>query len=401
MPETGTRTSTQDVRPEPELLFCTARVRMTTDKADRIRSAVRKEVDWIRLIQLALQHETTALLYQNLQRVCAESVPPAILEPLAARRKAQVAEVRHRAGELVRILHALENEEIFAVAYKGPVLAQRLYEDLSLRDFSDRSDLDILIRECDLRRAQGTILQQGYRVAFPKEDTEIGESDRTHRELHFLRECDGQRMLELHWRFMARPARVQGDPEQFLRRFERVRLAGATVRSLPLEVYLLVLSMHATKHKWRKLKLICDIAEILQSPDVDWEFVLREADRLGLRRMLAIGVLLAADPLEVTAPAALSGRLKIDRTSRALAMECRQDLLKEPDESWLKEAEYKFLLHTREHLRDRATIFLMDRLLPRITPDERDRQLITVPESLSALYYLVRPVRMVWDKITE
>jgi hypothetical protein len=385
---------------EADLLFATARIRMTAEIEDRIRAAVQQEVDWIYLIRLALQHETIALLYWNLQRICPQSVPAGILEALAARYKAQETETQNRTEELVRILGALKNQGILALAYKGPILAQRLYGNLSLREFSEFSDLDIMIRECDLLKARDVILSQGYRLSFLK-PSEVSEYARTNRELHFCRERNGERMLELHWRFMVRSARVKGDPERFLERFETVSLAGTMVRSLPLEVYFLILSLHATKHKWRKVKLICDIAEILGSPDLDWEYVAREAEDLGLRRMLAVAVLLAEDPLQVVAPAALMRRLKVDRMAQVLAAECRQGLLQEPDENWRQEAEYNFLFQIRERLRDRASMFLCDRLLPKITPDERDRRFATMPECLSALYYFVRPVRMAWEKMTE
>lgn len=385
---------------EAELLFATARVRMTPETAHRIRAAVEREVNWIRLIQLAMQHETTGLLYRNLERICRDRVPAGIFEPLAARYNAQAAEAQDRAEELVRILGALESAGVFAVAYKGPLLAQRLYGHVSLREFSKFSDLDIMIREHDLLKAQEVILGQGYRLAFLKR-SEVLEYARANRELHFCREHGGKRTLELQWRFMVRSARVHDDPERFLGRLETLSLAGATVRSLPLEVYLLVLSLHATKHKWRKLKLICDIAEILRSPDLDWEYVVSQAEELGLKRMLAVGALLAEDPLGVSAPAGLTGRLKIDRTARVLASECRQELLEEPDDTWREEAEYEFLFRIRERLQDRASMFFRNRFLPKITPDERDRKFAPMPEPLSALYYFVRPVRLAWEKINE
>ncbi|MGA8305897.1 MAG: nucleotidyltransferase family protein [Candidatus Acidiferrales bacterium] len=389
MPKTFVQPLTPKMPPEADLLFSTARVRMTTEIADRIRAVVRGEVNWIHLVQLALQHETTALLYWNLQRICSDSVPAGILEPLAARYKVQVAEARHRAEELVRILGALEDQGIFALGYKGPILAQRLYGDLSLREFSKSSDLDIIIHECDLPKAQAVILDQGYE-----------KQARSERELIF-REHSGERFLELHWHFTTHLSRVPDDPKRFLQRFEMVPLAGATVRSLPLEEYFLVLSLHATKHKWRKLKLICDIAEILGSRDVDWEYVAREAEDLGLKRILALGVLLAEDPLRVVAPAELTRRLKIDRAARVLAAECRQELLKEPDDLWRFHADFRFMLKIRERPHDRISMFLWEWLWPKTMPDEDDRRFARIPQSLWAMYYFVRPVRLAWREITE
>ena len=389
MPETFVQPLTQKMPPEADLLFSTARVRMTAEIADRIRALVQGGVNWIYLIQLALQHETTAQLYWNLHRICPDSVPAGILEPLAARYKAQAAEARYRAEELVRILDALQDQGIFALGYKGPILAQRLYGDLSLREFSKSSDLDIIIHERDLPKAQAVILGQGYR-----------EQARSERELIF-REYSGDRFLELHWHFTTHLIRVPDDPGRFLQRFETVPLAGAPLRSLPLEVYFLVLSLHATKHRWRKLKLICDIAEILGSRDVDWEYVASEAEDLGLKRMLALGVLLAEDPLQVEAPARLTRWLNIDRASRVLAAECRQELLKEPDDLWRFHADLRFLLKIRERPNDRISMFLWEWLWPETMPDDDDRRFAPLPQSLSALYYFVRPARLAWKEITE
>lgn len=387
-------------QPEAELLFCTARARMTPEISSRIHEMARGEVNWIRVVQLAMQHETTALLYWNLQRICPDLVPGGILAPLAARYQFQAAEARSRASELTRTLEVLEKSGIFAVAYKGPSLAQQLYGDVALREFSTGSDLDIMIHERDLLKARDVLLDQGYRLAF-LESSQVLEYSHTHRELHFYSKRDGGRALELQWRFMMPSARVQDDPGRFLKRCGTISLAGSNVRSLPLETYLLVLSLHGAKHKWRKLKLLCDIAEILATPDLDWNYVAREAEGLGIQRMVAVGVLLAEDPLEAAAPAALTRRLKIDRQARAMAGECRRELLSEPDATWRDEADQNFLVQMRERLRDRARMYLHNRLLPKITPDERDHQFAPMPRSLSALYYFVRPVRMAWQKMTD
>ena len=373
--------------PELELLFCTARVRMSSEIAQRIRIALQDEVNWIRLIQLAIQHETTALLYWNLQRICPKSVPAGILEPLAARYKTQAAEAKSRAEELVRIVGALEAQGIPALPYKGPVLAQQLYGDLSLREFSEHSDLDIMVEECNLGKAEEVIRALGYRHLARGECESI-----------FRREQADARILDLHWRFLTDSLQVHGDPHRFLQRFEAVSLAGATLRSLPLEVYFLILSLHATKHKWRKLKLICDIAEILDSRNVDWEYVLREAQDLGLRRMLAVAALLAENPLEFAIPADLARRLRIDRVAHVVAADCREELLKQADESWQQHAELRFLFRIRERLCDKTNLFLWSWLWPKEMPDERDRKFAPLPSCLSPLYYFVRPVRLACEK---
>jgi Uncharacterised nucleotidyltransferase len=400
VPEAFIQLSSEKMQHVADLLFTTARARITTEDADRLRVAVRKDVNWIYLAWLAIQHETTALLYRNLQSACPNEVPAIVMASLAASFRAQEKEVAARSEELVHILGEFEKQGVFAVAYKGPILSQRLYGDPALREFSEGSDLDIMVHQCDLMKAHEILATQAYRLAFLK-PSEVNEYARTNRELHFCREQGGNRALELHWRFMVRSARLQDDPDRFLRRFEIISFAGRKVRSLPPEVYLLILCLHGTKHKWRKLKLSCDIAEILKLGDLDWQYVAREAKELGIQRLVGVGVLLAENPLGATLPDGLMRYLKIDRMSRELAADCRKRLLEPPDEKWNEEAEYEFLLNARERLRDRLGMFVWDRLVPKFTPDERDRAFASIPDSLSALYYLVRPIRMIGDKINE
>jgi hypothetical protein len=146
--------------------------------------------------------------------------------------------------------------------------------------------------------------------------------------------------------------------------------------------------------------LICDIAEILGQPDLDWRYVLREAHDLGLKRMLAVGILLAEDPLEVVIPAELAQGLKIDRTARVLAAQIRRSLFEEPDKNWHAQADYRFQFKIRERLRDRASMLYRD-LPSKLVPEERDRQFLPMPEFLSSMYYLIRPFRLAWERMTE
>ena len=389
MPENFFPQDPQTASREVELLFSTARVHISEETAERIRSLAREDLNWIHVIQLAMQHETTALLYWHLHRICPDNVPPGVLKPLAARYNSQGSEAQYRAEELVRILAALEEQGVFAVAYKGPVLSQRLYGSLGLREFSRSSDLDILVRERDLPKAKAVIVDHGY-----------SEDSRTEREWIFRRRDSG-RFLELQWYFTTHLCRVPGDPDRFLERFEMISLASGMVRSLPLEVYFLVLCLHATKHKWRTLKLICDIAEILAAPDVDWDYVVREANSLGIRRMLAMGVLLSEDPLGAVAPPSLLRGLKIDRVARELAEQCRKQLLEEPDDRWRLHADIRFMLKVRERRYDELRVLFRDWLWPETMPDEDDRRFLSIPGPLSALYYVVRPMRLVWKEITE
>jgi hypothetical protein len=338
-------------QPEVELLLSCARIQLTPEISTRIREAVQKKPNWMALIRLAMRHDVVPLLSRHLQQVCPNSLPQEIFGPLVARNQIQATRARRLATELVEILSAFEKEGILAVPYKGPVLAERLYGDLSLREFVD---LDIMVLERDVPKAQELIRRFGFEFSYLKNIDTLQEYMRANRELQFHR-CDGV-PLELHWRFAMRSACVGNDPERFLQRLESLSLSGVRVSSLSLEDYFLILCLHATKHKWRQLKLICDIAELLKRTEIDWRYVLVEADNLGLKRMIAVGALLADDLLDVAAPAELEKEVASDRTAPALADEVKAGLFEEPDEAWHEQADFPFQFKIRERLRDKVSM---------------------------------------------
>jgi hypothetical protein len=390
MPEAIARFGSDKSGPAVALLLACARTQVTPDIADRIRILVLEDVDWIALIRLAIRHDVMPLLYRNLQQVCPDSIPECILAPLRARYEAQATHASRNVEALLQILPLLEDHGIRAVPYKGPALAQRLYGDVSLRPFGD---LDISVAECDVIKAQDLIRSIGYEFAWFKETDKLTEYVRTDPGCELqLKRSDGI-MVELHWRFANRTAQIQQDPKPFLQKLEMIALAGTQVRSLPLETYFMVLSMHATKHKWGQLKLICDIAEILGRTDVDWKYVAREANDLGLRRMLAVGSLLAQDSLGAEIPPEVAHGLKIDRAARTMATQVRRGLFAEPDKEWHDAAGFSFQFKMRERLRDKWL-----HLSERLQPSERDERFLPLPKSLSSLHYLIRPVRWAWEK---
>jgi hypothetical protein len=201
---------------EVELLLCCARTRANPEMSQRIREVTQKQIDWVQLIRLALRHNTLALVYSNLQRICPDSVPSGVLEPLRVRHEVAAAEGRLLAEELVGILGLLDSQGIPAVPYKGPALAVRLYGDLSLREFSD---LDIVICMRDALRARHLLIDRGYAPAKPVETGKLNQYLRENYEMPFCR-ADGKVHLDLHWRYTSRSTCLAGDPERFLQHLE-------------------------------------------------------------------------------------------------------------------------------------------------------------------------------------
>jgi hypothetical protein len=395
IPEQISQLRTVEPCAEMELLLCCAHTRTNPEMSQQIREAARKEIDWLQFIRLALRHDTLSLIYWNLQRICPDIVPSGVLEPLRARHEAEAAEARLLAKELVEILGFLDSHGIPAVPFKGPALAVRLYGDLSLRGFGD---LDIMICERDVVRARRLLIDRGYAPA-SVQTGDLNQFLLEHNELLLYR-ADGRVRVDLHWRFTSRAACLAEDPERFLQHVETISIEGQQVRSLPLETYLLVLSMHAAKHRWVQLKFICDIAEILAVPDLDWHFVVQEAEDLGLKRALGTGLLLAQGLLGASVPPKLAQDLRIDRAAKALVAQACTHLFAEPGERWGLQGGITCQLEIRERVRDRTKI-LLRYFVHKLRPSDRDRWFLPMPRFLSIAYYIVRPVRLALEKVAR
>ena len=69
------------------------------------------------------------------------------------------------AAELLRLLAEFRNSGIPVAAFKGVVLAESLYGDLSLREFCD---LDLIVHAEDMFKAEDILAACGYRARFSR-----------------------------------------------------------------------------------------------------------------------------------------------------------------------------------------------------------------------------------------
>jgi len=126
-------------RAEIDLLVACARSRLEADTSDRILSLVQKEIDWDYLLREASRHRVMPLLYRNLKKTCPETVPSTYLEQLRDSFLANAARNVFLTHKLFEILNLFKENNTTALPFKGPVLAESVFGDISLRRFLDYS----------------------------------------------------------------------------------------------------------------------------------------------------------------------------------------------------------------------------------------------------------------------
>lgn len=386
------------VSDEFRLLLLCARTRVTPRQRELIQSLACRELDWELILGKAYWHSLTPLLYRNLKALCADRAPPQVLRQLESHYIASAKRNLALTAELIRVLRILESANISAVPYKGPALAALAYGDVALRKFCD---LDLIVRPRDIIAAKSSLVAHGYQWRpFKGQVTGPGEA----RNLRFWHEYnfvhpDNSATVDLHWRISSRRFPVDIDLDSLWEQLGNARLLGHNIRAFPPEVALLLLCIHGSKDLWwKRIGWICDIAELLSAlPAIDWPRALQLATETGTRRMFLLGLALAGELLQAPVPEQVWTWIRSDKAVTKLARHVRYRLFEKPALRNRILEKPRFRLRARERLRDRLPVFrhlLSSALEMLFVPREQDREAVKLSGSLSALYCLVRPVRL-------
>jgi hypothetical protein len=373
-------------RPEEQTLICVARRSLDGGTTERLRLLLREPLDWDHLLAIANHHCLLPLLYQHVNSVDPSAIPRPTMVRLERDNEANTKTSLFLTGELLKVLEFLEKDGIQPIPFKGPTLALRVYGDVGLRQ---AGDLDILVHRKDVPRLRKILITRGF--------TPKPELTRAQQAALLRFDCaynfDSGRgvVLDVHWGFVERHSAYVIDPNPLWQRLEAVTIGGKELLTLSAEDLLLVLCLHGFTHFWERLGWVCDIAGLIDvRKNLDWQAVLQNATNLGLRRILLLGLLLAADLLDAQIPAEIRRAAGADLVVRGVADQVREQLFEERGAQAGLFRGALLDLKMRERKRDRLRSAF--RLI--LTPRSYDWMLLSLPESLFFLYYLLRPVRL-------
>jgi len=337
--------------------------------------------DWDRLIKTAQRQKVAALVFWALNRACPDAVPPEALAALRAGFRQNIARNLLLAGELLRLLELFDLADIQAIPFKGPALAWTLYETPGLRRMSD---LDLLVPQHDVSRAIDLATSNGYRRVGPS----IGLEFFADGGQLMLRRADGKLDIELHWRLAA----AHFDPldaGEIRSRLAPIDVAGRLTPTFCPEDLLAFLCMHGAKHGWDSLAGICDLDRLIDVHRLDWDAILSRAARQRMLRTVSLGLCLTQDLLGSNLPPEVSSRIHADARAVALAASVRARL--QDGRAWSPLDLLIFRFRLMEGAR--RTFRFLGHLLQ---PTPTDWRFLGIPESMFPVYYLTRPVRLVW-----
>ena len=281
----------------------------------KLRSLLRS-TDGDRLLVLAEEHGVIGQLAGCLRKLHEDSVPPGIRRALADCQRAQIFFSLRLTAELFGLLELFSSQGIGALVVKGPVLAVQAYGDPAMRSYGD---LDMLVRQGDIRRATELMSAAGYAPTVSLTTIDAGKIPGQ----YLFSKRDSKIIVELHNDHTLRYFPRRLPLEEFFARQIRVRVDGHDVSALSVEDELVLICIHGAKHFWERLTWIADVAALVsRQRGIDWGRVADSAKAVGAERMLHTGLRLASDLLQARLPDRVQAVVQADVAAAQLSKQC-------------------------------------------------------------------------------
>ena len=388
MPRVTGKLANKQMRPELELILCSARPH-SAENEERIRALLASGVNWSELLASAIEHKLAPASHERLRSLGTAYLSPDQREMLAELARSTVKNNMAYLAEMLRLQRVFAASKIPVIPFKGPALAWLAYPN-----FAQRScvDLDFVVPQhhipeiVDLLRADGLVpqfslheIQAGKTGSAPGQYAFASSGNGCHVEVH----------TEKTLRYFSQPI----DLEQMNSRLVSLEIGGETVRTFSVEDLLVMLCVHGAKHFWERLAWVVDIAQLTAVQNVNWTLLFEIAKKMESTRLLLLGLYLAHDLVEAPLPQTVLDRALADSNVQWLAAQVAEQYAGNKDAGMGVWPRAVFRLRSSD-----GTWKGLRRLVRLgMSPTESDRETIRLPGFLSPFYSLVRPLRLVGE----
>jgi hypothetical protein len=372
------------LHPEFDLLAACCAAAWRPTEHGSIERLLRSDLHWEKLLRTAEHHGLTSLLLECLE-ISSRHVPREVMDALRSTYRQNAYRRLWFAHELGRIVENLRSAGVKVLAHKGPTLSVMLYGDVAQRQFHD---LDFLVMSGDVAKATNILHVMGYEPDMELEARAEKAYLRSGYERVFHSSL-GRNLLEVQWRILPRFYAIDFNMRKMFARSQDIKVGTQLCTALGSEDLLLTLCVHAAKHVWTQMSWLRDITQLTVVRGFDWEFIGREAARLGIRRIVALNFLLADRLFGCGVPKHFEAWAN-DPATHALLPELVEIMQRGVAYQTESFAYFRLMMRLRERRQDR--MHLLWRLAS--TPGIGEWKSVRLPGVLFPMYSLVRVGRL-------
>lgn len=374
---------------ECKLLLLCCQNNIPAEQLISIQEMVKGPVNWQYFLELTIKNRVYPIVYKSLKRL-QNHTDIVILPKLEELCKKNQRKALAFTTELIKVMGYLEENDIRAISLKGPALAMWLYDDVSLRV---SKDLDIVVDFSEFEIIDKALSEMGYieKTNFKK----LSEKQKTFfiRKNHHLSYVNKSgTLVELHWSLEDKGCNMSFDA--IWENTMKYNLFGREIHTLKEEEHFIYLLEHGSRHGWKRLRWLCDVYEIMKHKDLDWAYVVKRTQTLGIAYQLEQTMILLKLLFGLTPPIILSLTKRERITAKQLAdmairfMESTDGEIESKGHALRpKFKKYMFIWHVGIGRKAKylTSIFV---------PNQADFESIKIPDSYFFLYYLFRPFRL-------
>ena len=371
--------------PETELLLLCARPQLDNSAVSRILSLLQQKLDWRLIFWLAENHRTIPLLAYHLHRHASELLANDIQTEIQNHHRNSTQHNMVLAFEVLRIIDLFSAEGIDVIPFKGPVSAMLIYGDMAKRACGD---IDLLVKQSDHHKGEQLLESEGYAVKIRYQDAMQSSLQHEQRRIS----------VDLHWGMP--PETLQLDSARLWENLKPISLLGRPVLTFSSCDTLLVAAINVVKEFWgASLHHLSDITTLTSSyTNDDWMEAFQRAREIGCLRILIAAILfnhrMLESPLPSVGPTQLFSHQGINNVVDELQDQLFLKLNNQAMETAIKPIHHRDLRSYYSTITDSLWQRNCSWIKWVVMPNAADRTFITLPRSLSFLYFIIRPLRL-------
>jgi hypothetical protein len=254
--------------------------------ARKLESFAGKISDWTAFLDFSNSHGVYPLIAKALKPVA--SVPQRIKSILKFTNLDVARRNMAMTAELLQIMKMFKDNDIPALAFKGPVLSQMIHGDITQRQYVD---VDILVNVKYLYKAAELMVDRNYEpmdsIEFLKNDAKLN----VEKNYEFSNKKNNIK-VEIHWRLINVPFLKKFKYYDVFSSSQEISINQTCISTLDIKILLLYLCNHGIAHMWERLEWIVDIDRLITSEadSLNWEEILTLATTLQSKTTLLLGL---------------------------------------------------------------------------------------------------------------
>ena len=258
----------------------------------KIRNTESGIENWEEKVALSARHGVLPLIYKTLNTLNTKLQSDSLgtlLSGLKPRYMSTVQKNMLMTAELIRVMNLLKENDIDALAFKGPALSQIAYGDITLRQFGD---LDILIKKEDMKKVEELCISMGYVAYYDLTEVQKDAWYSYTKDMVFYHPKKNS-IIEIHWLLLDADYPLQVNLDTLWGNTEIVEINKQAIQTFDKNTLLLYLCIHGSKHLWERIAWIKDIDQMIRTQDINWKNILVDAQKNHFQNMLFLGLYLS------------------------------------------------------------------------------------------------------------